>query len=81
MPLPPPPADPADFSAVAEDVRTLLTSENVEIAPMDSTNSYGPLFVRLAWQCASTFRGTDFQVRISMDGFRIYFTVGVKKSS
>eukprot|EP00164_Ancoracysta_twista_P001494 GFYU01001958.1.p1 GENE.GFYU01001958.1~~GFYU01001958.1.p1 ORF type:complete len:719 (-),score=245.26 GFYU01001958.1:159-2315(-) len=49
-PLPPTPSKLADFNAVADDVRGAIKSEG----------DNGAFFVRLAWQCASTYRQTDY---------------------
>ncbi|KAG6612848.1 Catalase/peroxidase HPI [Phytophthora cinnamomi] len=62
-PLPPSPAKLADFDAVRKDIRALL-NKKVDGLSGDSTgkaSSYnGALFVHAAWQCASTFRITDY---------------------
>jgi len=50
-PLPAPAAQQPSWAAVSTDLRALLAA-----SPAD-----GPLLVRLAWQCASTYRGSDFQ--------------------
>ena len=62
-PLPPTPAKLANFTQVAHEVRQLLrTSQPAFPADRyDGQPDYGPLFVRLAQQCASTFRVTDWQ--------------------
>jgi len=65
MPLPDPPAQLPDFSDVRKDVVKAMTTPNRDVLEMDDSGTYGPLFVRLAWQCASTFRGTDYQVPIT----------------
>lgn len=60
FPLPPPAASLPNFDDVSADILTVMNTPNDAVLPMDSTGSYGPLFVRLAWQCANTFRHTDF---------------------
>jgi catalase-peroxidase len=59
-PLPPPPEALPNFDNVAADVYTVMYTPDDAVLPMDSTGSYGPLFVRLAWQCANTYRRTDY---------------------
>ncbi|RLN32011.1 hypothetical protein BBJ28_00015790 [Nothophytophthora sp. Chile5] len=62
-PLPASPATLPDFDAVRSDIRSLMTS-SVDGLPCDSTSDGSPyngaLFVHAAWQCASTFRITDY---------------------
>jgi catalase-peroxidase len=60
FPLPPPPSKLPNFDKVKKDILAVINTPNDAILPMDSTGSYGPLFVRLAWQCANTFRQTDY---------------------
>lgn len=59
-PLPAPPADDdlADFDKVKESIRSVMYVSNDAILPMDE-GGYGPLFLRLAWQCSNTYRDTD----------------------
>lgn len=52
FPLPAAPEDLADFEAVKVSVRSVIDSTP------PPTNA-AALFVRLSWQCGSTFRGTD----------------------
>ncbi|KAF1783187.1 Peroxidase [Phytophthora cactorum] len=74
-PLPPTPATLPDFDAVRSDIRSLLTT-SVEGLTSDSSNDgtpyNGALFVHAAWQCASTFRITDYAG--GCNGARIRFS-------
>jgi catalase-peroxidase len=62
LPPPPPPADLPDFDAVREEVARAISTANPAFPPdqFDGVDYYGGLFVRLAWQCANTYRKTDF---------------------
>ncbi|KAL7995618.1 putative catalase-peroxidase hem, hem peroxidase superfamily [Plasmopara halstedii] len=62
-PLPPTPAILPNFEAVRADIRKLLykSMENlVSDRSSDGAAYNGGLFVHAAWQCASTFRVTDY---------------------
>lgn len=58
-PLPPTPPSLPDFDSVKKSIKAILRVNQSNILPMDPWG-YGPLFVRLAWQCANTFRATDY---------------------
>lgn len=61
LPPPPPPAQLANFSDVRSDLVAMLQTSAPRLSAEDeqANSTYGPLMVRLAWQCASTFRQTD----------------------
>jgi len=46
-----------DISQVVKDIQALLTSSQ-DCWPADWGN-YGPFFIRLAWHCSGSYRGTD----------------------
>lgn len=62
-PLPPPAAKQPNFRKVVADIKALLHSKS-PAAESDTTPEGQPtwvaLFATLAWQCASTFRQTDY---------------------
>lgn len=62
-PLPPPPAQLPNFAAVRAKIKALLKSDCTGLSS-DKTNNgkpyNGALFIHAAWQCASTFRLTDY---------------------
>lgn len=61
-PLPPRPPQLPDFTAVRDALTLAINTPSGSLEPDEYNGlpTYGPLFVRLAWQCASTFRGTDY---------------------
>jgi catalase (peroxidase I) len=63
-PLPPPPSELADFEAVQADVNEIV----------NKSDSNQGLLLKLAWQCASTYRSTDYQG--GCNGARIRFSPG-----
>lgn len=65
-PLPPPPLIPVDFQAVKAAIATMLAHESpLLLAPnrdvINGKPSYAAMLVHLAWQCASSFRATDYK--------------------
>jgi catalase-peroxidase len=58
LPDPLPVEELADFAAVSKSILEVMYTENADVLDMDP-GGYGPLFVRLAWQCANPFRSTD----------------------
>eukprot|EP01126_Amoeba_proteus_P054086 TRINITY_DN6626_c0_g2_i13.p1 TRINITY_DN6626_c0_g2~~TRINITY_DN6626_c0_g2_i13.p1 ORF type:complete len:649 (-),score=90.37 TRINITY_DN6626_c0_g2_i13:179-2125(-) len=63
-PLPAPPTRLPDFGRVREAIRGLLFSNTSGIIQPDRDGEgnpyYGALLVHLAWQCAATYRRTDY---------------------
>jgi catalase (peroxidase I) len=63
-PLPPPPTSFPDFSQVRVQIQRVLTTNQSTILPPDvgpnNVPYYGAIYTTLAWQCASTFRHTDY---------------------
>ena len=60
-PLPDPPAELPDFSAVKQEVIAAMHKANAVIPPdvVGGQPYYGALFSQLAYQCAATYRETD----------------------
>ncbi|GIL54308.1 hypothetical protein Vafri_9888 [Volvox africanus] len=61
-PLPPPPAKIPDYKAVTKAITKALRviSPALPYDPVNGKPYYGALFATLAWQCASSFRQTDY---------------------
>ena len=61
-PLPPPSQVQPDWNSVKDLINKIMTTES-SLLPSDKLNKntwYGAWFVKLAWQCASTFRKSDY---------------------
>jgi len=62
-PLPDPPTVFPSWDAVRASIRTAMTNKSSSFPPdsrLDQANYYGAAFITLAWQCASTFRKSDY---------------------
>ncbi len=61
-PLPPPPLHEPDWSSVKQEIIKVMYSQSEYLTPdfVHGKPYYGSWFVKLAWQCASTFRRTDY---------------------
>jgi catalase (peroxidase I) len=62
-PLPDPPAMFPPWDDVRGAIRTAMITKSDSFPPdsrLDQANYYGAAFTTLAWQCASTFRKTDY---------------------
>jgi catalase (peroxidase I) len=62
-PLPDPPTSFPVWDAVRTSIRTAMTTQNPAFTPdsrLDKMVYYGAAFTTLAWQCASTFRKSDY---------------------
>ena len=66
-PLPPPPQDEAlpNFKLIRSSIESLISHTSSSTSPLpdwraDGSPSYAAQLIHLAWQCASTFRATDY---------------------
>jgi hypothetical protein len=61
-PLPPPPARKPDYNAVKRAIQKALRTSSKALSgdTVRGKPYYGALFATLAWQCASSFRKTDY---------------------
>lgn len=63
FPLPATPSHLPHWDEVRKEIRHVISSNASSVLPPDSYKNapyYGSVFVHLAWQCASTFRHTDY---------------------
>jgi len=60
-PLPSPPSSTVDYATLKSEIKNVMTTPNPVLVPDNSTKpNYGAVFVYLAYQCASTFRRSDY---------------------
>ncbi len=73
-PLPAPNKTQPDWSEVINSIKDVMYSRSVFLIgdTYNNQNYYGEWYVKLAWQCASTFRKTDYQG--GCNGARIRFS-------
>jgi catalase (peroxidase I) len=75
MPLPPAPTTAPDWTKVRNSIKAVLATKKAEVLTPDTAQGehyYGALLSTLAWQCASTFRATDYAG--GCNGARIRFS-------
>ena len=63
MPLPPAPTPAPSWTKVRGEIKAVLASNKPEILKPDTAQGehyYGALLATLAWQCAATFKATNF---------------------